>query len=71
MKVVTYEGVVENGSIRLPPGAVLPEKAKVYVILPGMKAERTIHIRSPRLADPTQAARLELEVLEEGTDAGL
>ncbi len=71
MKVVTYEGVVENGSIRLPPGTVLPEKAKVYVILPGKKVERTIHIRSPRLADPAQAARLELEVFEEGTDAGL
>ena len=71
MKVVTYEGVVENGSIHLPPGAVLPEKAKVYVVVPEMKVARTIHIRSPRLADPSQAARFEMEVIKEGPDAGV
>ena len=71
MKVVTYEAVVENGHVRLPPGVVLPEKTTVYVVVPGTKVQRTAHFRSPRLADPAQAARLELEVVEEGTDAGL
>jgi len=71
MKVATYEGVVENGSIQLPAGVILPEKAKVYVVVPGMKVQRAAHFRSPRLADPAQAARFEMEVVEEGKDAGL
>src|SRR5437660_1646595 len=34
MSVTTFEGVVENGQIRLPADICLPEKAKVYVIIP-------------------------------------
>lgn len=71
MKVVTYEGVVENGSIHLPPGALLPENARVYVVVPEMTAESTAHIRSPRLADPSQAAEFEMEVIKESPDAGV
>jgi hypothetical protein len=71
MNVVTYEAVVENGHIQLPPGVVLPEKTTVYVVVPGVPVQRTVHIRSPRLADPAQAARFELEVIEDSTDAGL
>ncbi len=69
MKVVTYEAVVENGRVQLPPGVTLPEKATVYVVVPGMTAQREAHFRSPRLADRVQAARFELEVIEEGEDA--
>ena len=33
----TYEGVVHQGHIRLPPGAALPDGARVYVtVVPGM-----------------------------------
>lgn len=33
----TYEGVVQQGHIRLPPGAALPDGARVYVtIVPGI-----------------------------------
>ena len=71
MNVVTYEAVVENGHVLLPPGVTIPEKTTVYVVVPGMKVQRTAHFRSPRLADPSQAARLELEVVEESTDARL
>ena len=71
MGVVTYQGIVEQGRVKLPAGAVLPENATVYVVVPGTKALRTAHFRSPHLADPAQAARLELEVVEESTDAGL
>ena len=71
MKVATYEGVVENGQVRLPTGVTLPEKARVYVVVPGLEVQPEAHIRSPRLADPAQAARFELEVAEEETDAGL
>ena len=34
MSVVTYEGIVENGQIRLTTEARLPEHAKAYVIVP-------------------------------------
>jgi hypothetical protein len=68
MNVVTYEGVVENGHVQLPPDAVLPEKATVYVVVPAMKAQQTVHFRSPRLADPAQAARFEMEVGQEGEE---
>ena len=71
MKVAAYEGVVQNGCIRLPAGVSLPEKAKVYVIVPDADTEpAVIRIASPRLADPEQAERFELEVIEGSTDAG-
>jgi hypothetical protein len=70
MNVVAYEAVVENGRVQLPPGVTLPEKATVYVVVPGMTVQREAHFRSPRLADPAQAARFELEVIEGSTDAG-
>ncbi len=69
MKVVTYEGVVENGSVRLPEDVKLPEKSKVYVVVPGIEAPRTVRVRSPRLVDPSQAPLFTLKVTEEATDA--
>ena len=35
MTVMTYEGIVEHGQIRLKSDIRLPEQAKVYVIIPG------------------------------------
>ncbi len=74
MKVTTYEGVVENGKVRLPEDVALPEKAKVYVVVPGvfdMEVQRVAKIASPRLVHPEQAADFVKEVVEEKTDAGL
>jgi hypothetical protein len=71
MNVVTYEAVVENGHVQLPPGVTLPENAKVYVVVPGMTVEPAAHIRSPRLADPSQAVEFEMEVIKESPDAGV
>ena len=67
MKVVTYEGIVENGSIRIVDGELLPEKAKVYVIVPGVyesEGLRVVHVRSPRLAHPEQAKDFVKEVTD-------
>jgi hypothetical protein len=69
MSVITYECVVENGCIRLPADARLPEQSKVYVIVPGTELPRTVHIKSPRLADPSQTPLFKVEVLKEGPDA--
>jgi len=67
MNVVTYECVVENGCIRLPADAMLPEKVKVYVVVPGISEIRTprvSHIYSPRLAHHEHAKDLVKEVLD-------
>lgn len=76
MRVVTYEGVVENGCVRLPTGVLLPEKAKVYVVVPEIRegeGRRVAHIYSPRLVHPEQANDFVKEVIDikEGTDAEL
>jgi hypothetical protein len=74
MKVITYEGVVENGCVHIPAGVSLPEKAKVYVVVPGVYesgVRRAVHVPGPRLAHPEQASDFVKEVLEikERTDA--
>ena len=55
---------------------LLPEKAKVYVVVPGISesgVQRVAHIPSPRLAHPEQANDFVKEVidLKERTDAEL
>ena len=69
MKVATFEAVVENGQIRLTDSVRLPEKARVYVVIPGVPS--ATYIGSPRLARPEQAADFEKEVIEGDLDAGL
>ncbi len=76
MKVITYEGVVENGCVHLPAEVLLPEKTKVYVVVPGSseaEGRRVAHIYSPRLAHPEHASDFAKQVLEleERTDADL
>jgi hypothetical protein len=71
MSVVTLEAIVEDGQIRLPGNVRLPDRTKVYVVIPGLEVERTAHIVSPRLARPEQAADFALEIIEAEPDAGL
>lgn len=68
MKVATFEAVVENGQIRVPGSVHLPEKAKVYVVVPGVPS--AAYVGSPRLVRPEQAADFEKEVIEGDPDAG-
>lgn len=65
MKVATYEAVVENGQIKLLANIELPEKAKVYVIIPEEKVLETVYIRSPRLVDKSKLADFHKEMIEE------
>jgi hypothetical protein len=69
MGVATFEGVVEQGRIRLKTNVRLPGNTKVYVIVPAIQIERSAHIFSPRLAHPEQAADFELEVISEEMDS--
>ncbi|MEK6284727.1 MAG: hypothetical protein AABO57_03200 [Acidobacteriota bacterium] len=69
MKVTTYEGLVENGRIRLPADARLPDKARVYVIVPDVETPPIAYVGSPRFAHPEQTEHFRKEVLEENNDA--
>ena len=71
MSVMTIEGIVENGQIRLKSDIHLPEKLRVYVVIPDLPIERVAHIYSPRLAHPEEAEDFKLEVIEESSDAQL
>jgi hypothetical protein len=71
MGVTTIEAVVENGQIRLPASVRLPERAKVYVLIPDAEVTSTARVMSPRLAHPEQASDFQKEVAEENPDAGL
>ena len=68
---VSYEGIVEKGKVRLKPGIHLPEKARVYVIVPDLQVEKTARVLTPRLVNSRQAADFKMEVSEEKPNASL
>ena len=67
MKETVYEGVVENGKIRLKPDVTLPEKAKVYIVVSDTKlsAKKVVQILLPHFARWEDAARFKLTVVED------
>jgi hypothetical protein len=71
MSVATFEGVVEDGRILLKSSVVLPNKTRVYVLVPDLQVEQVVRIHSPRLAHPEQAADFVMEVVEGSSNAGL
>ena len=71
MKVTSFEATVENGVIKLPEHVQLPEKTRVYVVIPGVDMQPAYYVGSPRLVHPEQAADFVKEVIEEHKDAGL
>ena len=70
MSVTTFEGVVENGKIRLPAEIRLPEKAKVYVVIPNA-ALAPAYLGSPRLVHPEQAKDFKKELVEVSSNASV
>jgi hypothetical protein len=71
MSLLTLEGVVDHGLIRLVPGIQLPDNTKVYVIIPGMQVGKKARIVSPHLVHPEQAADFRMDVSEVLPDANL
>jgi hypothetical protein len=67
----TLEGIVENGRIRLNEPVALPEKAKVFVLVPDASGPTQAHLRSPRLANPADAERFKKRVIQVPDDAKL
>jgi hypothetical protein len=64
MGVLTIEGIIDNGQIRLASDVQLPERTKVFVVVPDMKIEQTVHLFSPRLKNSDQAAEFEMEIIK-------
>ena len=72
MPLSTFEGIVENGQIRLRDDVTLPEKTRVYVVIPETGAvEKTARVHSPRLAHSGQVGDFAKQVIEVSADAGL
>ena len=69
MNIAAFAGVVENGQIRLETNIRLPEQTRVYVLVPNLKAQPTIHIVSPRLVHRKQTADFRKEIVEATPDA--
>lgn len=63
MSATTFEGVIENGQVRLPPGVILPERQTVLVVVPDVGPAPAGRLPGARLADPKDAARFEMKVL--------
>lgn len=53
MQVTTIEGIVKNGQIQVADDVVLPEMAKVFVIIP--RDENIRRVMSPRLVNKADA----------------
>lgn len=66
MRSTTFEATVENGTIKLPEDIHIPEKTKVYVVVPRGNESPVYHVGSPRLVHPENAADFVKEVTEEG-----
>ena len=69
MAVTTFQGVVEDGQVKLPANLRLPERTKVYVVVPDVEIATGAYVGSPRLAHPEQASDFDKEVSEEPPDA--
>ena len=70
MPISTFEGIVENGQIRLSDNVTLPEKARAYVVIPDLEAAPPkARVHSPRLVHPEQVSDFAKQVIEEAADA--
>ncbi len=65
MGVLTIEGIVNNGQVKLPSDVHLPDSIKVYVVVPDMTVEPTVHLFSPHFKNPNQAGDFEMEIIGE------
>ncbi len=65
MTIATFEGIVEHGQIHLKTSVRLPERLKVFVVVPNYTAQQTVHVATPRLVHPEQAQDFVMEISEE------
>ena len=70
-KLATYEGIIENGRVTLPPNTDIPDKTRVYVLVPDAETQLTLSVASPRLVHQEQAKDFEMQVTEDTADASV
>lgn len=61
-KIATYEGIIENGFVKLSEGVNIPEKTRVYVVVPAAETNPP-HVASPRLVDSERTKDFEMQVI--------
>ena len=64
MNIATFEGIVDHGQIRLNTSIRLPDKTKVYVVVPDLHLEQVAHLFTPRLTHPEQLVDFKMEIVE-------
>jgi len=64
MSLMTLEGIIKDGQIRLNSRIDLPENAKVYVIFPEIIDNRTSFYGRPHFIPPDQTEKPSLEMVE-------
>ena len=70
-RLATYEGIVEDGRVRLPSNAGIPEKTRVYILVPDVENFSAPSVASPHLANPEQVIDFEKRIIEDTTDANV
>jgi hypothetical protein len=68
MPVLTLEGVVEHGQLKLTTPIPLPNHTKVSVVISELSQKLRARLSSPRLAHPEQAEEFRMEVIEDLDD---
>jgi hypothetical protein len=68
MAVITVEGTVEHGELKLTVPIPLPDHTKVSVVISDVSPVSRVRIVSPRLAHPEQVTEFQMEVSEESSD---
>lgn len=63
MPVATFQGTVEKGQVKLPANVRLPEKAKVYVVVP--EFEESVNGEKFNLAELVSRMPSDYQVSEE------
>jgi len=71
MAIVTYEGTVEDGLVKLDPSIKLPNHAKVYVVVPSEMPASPTRMMSPRLVNFSDGEFFKKNVKKKDANADL
>ncbi len=71
MGVKTFEGVIEQGQVKFITPVSLPDRTKVYVVVPDAGVHEVARVHTPRLARPEQATDFQMEVIQTSPDDSL
>ena len=69
MSILTVEGMIANGHIRLCEHVTRPEHTKIYVVIPDVATVPPAHVPSPCLVHPEHAADFVKHIIAVAADA--